>query len=111
MVDQLVRASQDYSEFYQGTGHRWGDKQTQVTNVGKQHERQGGPADIVDEYRDILYFDAVSLMNGRQAENVSEIYCTKTRYYENMKARTMEGTKKRRIAKRTRKTPPQAAWK
>ena len=50
MVDQLVRGSQDYSKFYQETGHKRGDKQTQVTDDSERHKRQGGPTNTVDEY-------------------------------------------------------------
>jgi hypothetical protein len=72
MVDQFVKASKQYSKFYRQTGKRKRNERTRIVDNDKHKERQQGPTDEEDEYRSILYFDAVSLKNRGQAQTEDE---------------------------------------
>lgn len=72
MVDKLVKASQQYASFYRQTGQRKGDEQTRNVENDENNKQKQDPAEQEDEYRDILYVDAVSLKNRGQVQMARE---------------------------------------
>ena len=70
LVDQLVRASTHYSNNYKKTGERKDQRRTQGDKHGKRQQTTANGEE--DEYRDILYFDTISLRNGRREQTKRE---------------------------------------
>ena len=60
MVDQLVKASTQYSKFYRTADGGKTNERSRIIDDDEYKKRQHGPKDEEDKYKSILYFDEVS---------------------------------------------------